>query len=744
MTSVRTIARRTFLIGSAAIVGGAAFGVYQINKDAPNPLVAREGEVTLNPFVLITRDGVTLIAPRAEMGQGVQTTLAALLAEELDVAWEDITVLHGPPAQAYYNSVFLGFAIPGAHYKDTAFKHGLRQQVGKVGKLLDLQATGGSTSMKDFFERMRYVGASARETLKIAASRKIGIDLEKLSTKNSAVMAPDGTRISYLDLVEEVRDVTPPDVELRDKSEWNYIGKPMPRVDVVAKSTGTAEYATDMQLDGMRFATVRMSPTRNGMVSYDDTLAKNMDGVEAIIDLGDGIAVVATNTWFAIQAAGAIDIKWASATYPADTLVLRSAIMASLVGETDSTVRDDGDVDMKVAGTVVTAEYYVPWLAHTTMEPMTATAHFTGDTLEVWVGNQSPTATRDACAKAVGLDPSQVIIQTTMMGGSFGRRGESDFSVQAAILAKAMPSTPIRMTWTRAEDIKNDFFRPAIAAQFRGVVANGKAVLVDGKIAGPSVFQKSSLRQQGSIPPGPDRLHVEGAADQPYGIQNFRIAGHLTDIDVPVGFWRSVGASANGFIFDTFIDELAHAAGVDPLQFRLELTRSEHSPSASVIDAVREMSGWTGTTPDGIGRGVAFTHSFGTPVAVVTEVEDTGGGIKINKCWIAADLGVVLDPHIVESQMISGVIYGLSAAIHGEITFSDGAVEQENFYDYDALRMHNTPKFEVRLLENNPFIGGAGEPSTPPSMPALGNALFDLTGNRARELPLKKTFSLIL
>jgi isoquinoline 1-oxidoreductase beta subunit len=480
------------------------------------------------------------------------------------------------------------------------------------------------------------------------------------------------------------------------------------------------------------------------MVSYDDTLAKNMDGVEAIIDLGDGIAVVATNTWFAIQAAGAIDIKWASATYPADTLVLRSAIMASLVGETDSTVRDDGDVDMKVAGTVVTAEYYVPWLAHTTMEPMTATAHFTGDTLEVWVGNQSPTATRDACAKAVGLDPSQVIIQTTMMGGSFGRRGESDFSVQAAILAKAMPSTPIRMTWTRAEDIKNDFFRPAIAAQFRGVVANGKAVLVDGKIAGPSVFQKSSLRQQGSIPPGPDRLHVEGAADQPYGIQNFRIAGHLTDIDVPVGFWRSVGASANGFIFDTFIDELAHAAGVDPLQFRLELTRSEHSPSASVIDAVREMSGWTGTTPDGIGRGVAFTHSFGTPVAVVTEVEDTGGGIKINKCWIAADLGVVLDPHIVESQMISGVIYGLSAAIHGEITFSDGAVEQENFYDYDALRMHNTPKFEVRLLENNPFIGGAGEPSTPPSMPALGNALFDLTGNRARELPLKKTFSLIL
>ena len=744
MARIKTIARRTFLIGSTAIVGGAAFGVYQINRDAPNPLVAGEGEATLNPFVLITKDGVTLITPRAEMGQGVQTTLAALAAEELDVAWEDITVLHGPPAQAYYNSVFLGFAIPGAHYKDTAFKHGLRQQVGKVGKLLDLQGTGGSTSMKDFYERMRYVGASAREALKIAASIIIGVDVADLTTKDSAVIAPDGTIIPYVDLVEAVRNVTAPDVELRDKSTWKYLGRPMPRTDMVGKSTGTAQYATDIQLDRMKFATVRMSPTRNGMISYDADIAKKMDGVEAIINMGDGIAVVATNTWLAIQAAEAVDISWAPATYPADTGGLRSAILASLKGEANSTVRDDGDVSTDVAGTEVTAEYYVPWLAHTTMEPMTATAYFTGDALEVWAGNQSPTATRDACAQAVGLDPAQVTINTTMMGGAFGRRGENDFSVQAALIAKAMPNTPIRMAWSRKEDIRNDFFRPAIAAQFRGVIQDAKAVLVDGKIAGPSVFHISSLRQQGSIPPGPDRLHVEGAADQPYSIPNFRIAGYLTDIDVPLGFWRSVGASANGFILDTFIDELAHAAGTDPLQFRLDLARSEHGPSASVIEAVREMSAWTGNTPDGIGRGVAFTHSFGTPVAEVIEVEDTGNGIKINKCWIAADLGVVLDPRIVETQMISGVIYGLSAAMQGEITFSDGMVEQENFYDYDALRMHTVPKFEVRLLENNLFLGGAGEPSTPPSMPALGNALFDLTGTRARELPLIKTFDLIL
>ncbi|AGI67866.1 isoquinoline 1-oxidoreductase subunit beta [Octadecabacter antarcticus 307] len=744
MGRIKTIARRSFLIGSAAIVGGVAFGVYQVNKDAPNPLVAGDGEATLNPFVLITQDGVTLIAPRAEMGQGVQTTLAALAAEELDVAWEDITVLHGPPAQAYYNSVFLGFAIPGAHYKDTPFKHGLRQQVGKIGKLLDLQGTGGSTSMKDFYERMRHAGASGREALKIAAAKQLGVDVAELTTQDSAVITPDGTRIPYSDLVEAARDVTPPDVELRDKSTWKYLGKPMPRIDMVGKSTGTAQYATDIQMDGMKFATVRMSPTRNGMISYDDSIAKDMDGVEAIIDMGDGIAVIATNTWLAIQAAEAVDITWARAAYPADTAGLRAAIVASLDDEPNSVVRDDGDVNAAIAGTEVTAEYYVPWLAHTTMEPMTATAHFTGDTLEVWSGNQAPTATRDACAKAVGLDPAQVTLNTTMMGGAFGRRGESDFSVQAALIAKAMPNTPIRMTWSREEDIRNDFFRPAIVAQFRGVVQDGKAAIVDGKIAGPSVFHISSLRQQGSIPPGPDRLHVEGAADQPYGIPNFRIAGHLTDMDVPLGFWRSVGASANGFMLDTFIDEMAHAAGADPLQFRLDLARAEHAPSAAVIEAVGDMSGWTGSTPDGIGRGVAFTHSFGTPVAEVIEVEDTGNGIKINKCWISADLGVVLDPSIVEAQMTSGVIYGLSAAMQGEITFSDGIAEQENFYDYDAVRMHTVPEFEVRLLENNPFIGGAGEPSTPPSMPALGNALFDLTGTRARELPLIKTFDLIL
>jgi isoquinoline 1-oxidoreductase beta subunit len=375
---------------------------------------------------------------------------------------------------------------------------------------------------------------------------------------------------------------------------------------------------------------------------------------------------------------------------------------------------------------------------------MCATALFTGDALEIWSGVQAPIIVRDKSAEVVGLSSEQVTVHTTLLGGGFGRRAEFDFSIQAAQIAAAMPGTPIRMTWSREEDMRLDFYRPAAIAQFRGVVNDGKAALLDGKIAGPSVMHNASLRLTGAVPPGPDRAHVEGVADQPYAIPNFRVGGYLTELEVPLGYWRSVGASIGGFMLDTFIDEMAHAAGTDPLQFRLDLARTEHAPSAAVLEAAKDMSGWTGQTPDNIGRGVGFTFSFGTPVAEVVEVEDTGNGIKINNCWIACDVGTALDPSIIEAQMTSGAIYGFSAAMQGDVTFLDGAVEQGNFYDYDAMRMHTAPEFEVRILETNPFMGGAGEPGTPPSMPALGNALFDLTGTRARELPLMKTFDLIL
>ena len=746
MSRIAKIARRTLLIGSVAIVGGVAFGAYYVSRPARNPLKPGDGAAALNPFVLIDAQGVTLIAPRAEMGQGVHTTWAALIAEELDVELGDVRVLHGPAAQAYYNSALMGEAMPGKDYEWSDFRHGLAETLGVVGKVMNMQVTGGSTSMKDGFVRMRETGASARETLKQAAADRLGVPRSQLKTERGAVIAPDGTRLSYSDLAAEAALIDPIEAELRDPSEWRLLGQTLPRVDMAAKVTGTAQFGIDLRLPGMKFATVRINPQLGGgMTGFDGTAALKMPGVEKVIDLGTGIAVVASNTWLAMQAADAVVIDWQDATIPTDTAGIFSAIEAAFDGSANSTMRDDGDADTLPAGaTEVTAQYRLPYLAHATMEPMNATALYSGDRMEIWSGNQAPLFTRRACAEAVDLDPEAVEVHTPWMGGGFGRRGELDFSVLAARVAREMPGVPVQVTWSREEDMRHDFYRPGALARMRGAVKDGKAVLLDGRIAAQSPTTQAMGRWLGFAPAGPDKGTVDGAFNQPYAIPNYRIRGYLADLSVPVGFWRSVGASFNGFFHDTFIDEMAHAAGRDPLEFRLELMRDEHPPSAGCLEAVREMSGWTGKTPDGVGRGVAFTYSFGTPVAQVIEVVDEDGSIRIARAWIACDMGVALDPGNVEAQMFGGMIYGLSAAAFGEITFANGAVEQGNFPDYDALRMHTAPVTEVRILETNRHMGGAGEPGTPPSMPALGNALFDLTGTRARELPLNKTFDLLI
>ncbi|MEX0350375.1 MAG: molybdopterin cofactor-binding domain-containing protein [Paracoccaceae bacterium] len=745
MASVGKILRRSFLIGSAAIVGGVAFGVYYVNRPAPNPLKPQEGEAALNPFVLIDQEGVTLFAPRAEMGQGVMTTWAALIAEELDVELDDIRVLHGPAAAAYYNSAMLGEALPNKGYDISDFQHNLAEALGVLGKVLSLQVTGGSTSMKDGFERMREAGATARETLKQAAAEQLGVDRSLLKTEKGAVVSPDGSRIPYTKLAVAAGQIDPPSVELRDPSKWRILGRHHPRVDMVGKSTGTAEYAIDVRPEGLKFASVRINPKLGGeMKSFDASAAESMPGVEKIVNLGNGVAVIASNTWLAMQAVEAIDVDWGDAPYPPETDALFGAIAASFDGKANSAMRDDGDVSVLPEGaTEITAEYKLPYLAHATMEPMNATALFTGKTLDIWAGNQAPTIIQSKAAEVAGLDPETVQVHTTYLGGGFGRKGEYDYTNIATKLAMAMPNVPVQTTWSREEDMRHDFYRPGAMARMRGAVKDGKAVLYDGQIAAQSAVYQAMGRLD--VPAGgPDKVLVEGAFNQPYAIPNYRMRGYVTNLQVPVGFWRSVGNSFNGFFHDTFLDEMAHEAGRDPLEFRLELMKSEHAPSAGCLEAVREMSGWTGKTPDGVGRGVGFCYSFGTPVAQVIEVIDEDGTIRINKAWIACDMGLALDPNTVEAQMVGGMIYGLSAACYGEITFSEGEVEQWNFPDYDALRIHTTPVTEVRVLETNRHMGGAGEPGTPPSMPALGNALFDLTGRRARTLPLSHSFNLLI
>ncbi|MEX0327982.1 MAG: molybdopterin cofactor-binding domain-containing protein [Ruegeria sp.] len=746
MASIGKILRRTFLIGSAAVVGGVAFGAYYVSRPAANPLKPGKGETALSPFVLIDQEGVTLFAPRAEMGQGVMTTWTALIAEELDVELDQIRVLHGPAAAAYYNSALVGEGLPNKGYDVSNFQHNLGEALGVLGRTLSLQVTGGSTSMKDGFERMRMAGATARETLKQAAADRLNISRDALKTENGAVIAPDGTRIPYTELAEAAGLIEPPETVLRDPSEWRLLGQPQPRVDIPGKSTGTAEFGIDVRPEGLKFASVRMNPKLGGpMNGFDASVAETMPGVEKVVDLGTGVAVIASNTWLAIQAVEAIDVDWGEAPYPPETDDLMAEISRAFDAAPNSTMRDDGDVDVTPEGaTELTAEYTVPYLAHATMEPMNATALYTGQKLDLWCGNQAPTLIQFRVANVANLDKDAVEIHTTYLGGGFGRRGELDFGEIATKVAMAMPGTPIQTTWSREEDMRHDFYRPAAIARMRGAVKDGKAVLIDGKVASQSPTQQAVGRYTGFSGGGPDKVLVEGFFNQPYAVPNYRMSGHIADLAVPVGFWRSVGNSHNGFFHETFMDEMAHAAGRDPLEFRLELAQSEHAPSAGCLQAVKEMSDWTGTTADGVGRGVALTYSFGTPVAMVIEVVDEDGTIRISKAWIACDMGLALDPATVEAQMIGGMIYGLSAAVQEEITFSDGEVEQGNFYDYDALRMHNAPVTEVRILETNKHLGGAGEPGTPPSMPALGNALFDLTGQRARTLPLSKQFDLLI
>ncbi len=745
MASIGKIARRSFLFGSVAIAGGVAFGIYKARQTPPNPLSPHQG-AALNPYVLVNADGVTVITPRAEMGQGIHSTLAAMVAEELDLAWEDITTLHGPPAQAYYNGALMGAGLPFKDYALSDMQHGLKQALAVLPKMMSLQVTGGSTSTVDAFDKMRMAGATARETLKQAASRRLGVDRDRLQTENGHVIAPDGTRLSYIDLAADAASITPPqNIILRAPETWKYLGKSMPRLDIPAKVTGTATFGIDVRVEGMAFAALRRNPALGaGMRSYDPAPALAMQGVRQVVDLGDGIAVVANNTWIAMQAAEAVQIDWAVPDTPMSTDDAFAGIAAAFDQTANSTMRNDGTPEEIPQGaTEVTAEYRLPYLAHATMEPMNATAHMTAGGLTIWCGNQAPVIIQGKCADAVGLSADQVTVHTTLMGGGFGRRGESDYAVYAARLAAAMPGTPVQLTWSREEDMRHDFYRPGAIARFRGAVQDGRAVLLDGQIAAQSTTRQAGQRLAGMSPPGPDKGHVEGAFDQPYAIPNYRIRGYLAELDIPVGFWRAVGNSFNGFFHDTFMDELAHAAGANPLEFRLAMMQDEHAPSAGTLAAVREMSGWTGQTPQGVGRGVGFTYSFGCPVAQVVEVTDEDGTIRISRAWIAADVGLALDPGNIRAQLEGGMIFGLSAAAFGQITFSDGAVEQSNFPDYDAIRLHNCPVIETRILQTNRHMSGVGEPGTPPAMPALANALFDLTGTRARSLPLMDQFNLL-
>lgn len=741
MGRAATIARRTFLIGSVAIAGGVAFGAYMYRRPGENPLMAdvSEDEAAITPYVKIDAEGVTLITPRTDLGQGAYSMQAALIAEELDIELDQVKVDPGRPSPAYYNTALSEEGAPFRSTDESFMAESVRGVMDVLMKFLGMQVTGGSTSVPDGYNKLRMAGAVARETLKAAASKQTGVPVGQLRTEKGAVLMPDGSRLTYVALAPAAARMRPvTNVTLRDPSEWRLIGKPMQRHDIVAKSTGTLPYGVDFRIDGMVYATVKLNPRQGGAVNgYDASAAETMRGVKRIVPVTGGVGVVADNTWRAFQAADAIEFDWGEAPYPAEMDAHWDALANSFNDEQiEARNRDDGDVEAALAeGEVIAAEYRAPYLAHAPLEPISAVVRITDDRADVWTGTQIPRFVQSNVARMTGLDADNVHIHVLYVGGSFGHRLEDEVVKQAVEIGRQMKGTPVKLVYSREEDMIHDFPRQIAMARGRGTVKDGRVEAYDLGIAMPSVIASQMGRQNLSLP-GPDTQIIAGAWDQPFAIPHYRMTGYRAPELAPISSWRSVGASSNGFFHDCFLDELIAAAGADPLEERIRLMW--HDNSRKVLEAVGDMSNWGTDLGPKSGRGVAFCMSFGVSTAEVVEVTDTDDGIRIDKVYVAAEVGRVIDPVNFDNLVKGGVIWGLGHAMNCEITYSDGMAEQTNFHAFEGMRLYQCPRIEVRGLENGSKIRGIGEPPVPPAAPALANAIFAATGKRIREMPFNK------
>ncbi len=741
MGRLRTIGRRTFLIGSTAVLGGVAFGTFMAARPHANPLTAglAEGEAAFNPFVKLTSDGITLIVPHADIGQGVQSSQAALIAEELDIEVEQATLSFGEPSPAYYNTAFAEEGVPFMSFDDSTVAETMRDVAGGVLKLIAIQGTGGSTSMPDQYEKLRMAGAVGRETIKAAASARTGVPVDQLKTANAAVELPDGSAIAYTDLAAEAAKIAPvTKVALRDPADWKKVGKPMMRTDTYAKSTGTQDFGIDIAMEGMVHASVRVNPRKGGpMNSFDATVAEAMRGVKAIVPVKNGVAVVADNTWRAIEAVNAIEVDWGPAPYPAEMDGHWEEVAASFTAERlDQEWRAEGDVDAAFDGAeVIAVENRAPYVAHQPLEPLNATVLVTDDGVTVWSGHQMPRFVQQQVAGIAGVEADQVTFINQFSGGSFGHRLEFEHIKQATEVAVTMPGTPVKLTYSREEDFVQDFPRQIAMSRAQGVVANGQVQALSLDIASPSVMN-SQMGRIGQSVPGPDMQIVAGAWNMPYDIPDLRVRGYRVPEIGPISSWRSVGASHAGFFAENTLDELIRAAGADPMEERLRLVN--HPVHRTVLETVAEMSDWGTDLGPSRGRGLALVESFGVPAAEVIDVTMTDGGIKIDRVYVAADVGRVIDPVNFENQVQGGVIWALGHAINSEITYADGMAEQTNYHAAQGMRIYQTPEIIVRGLQNAAKIRGIGEPPVPPAAAALASAIFDLTGERLREMPFNK------
>ncbi|WP_299412116.1 molybdopterin cofactor-binding domain-containing protein [uncultured Sulfitobacter sp.] len=746
MGRLKTIARRSFLIGSAAIVGGVAFGAYMVRRDPENPLTqdASAGDAVFNPWVKINADGIMLVTPHTDLGQGASTMQAMLIAEELDVDLDQITTTPGAPAAAYYNTALAAEAVPFRSNDEGFAAETMRSTMGAVMKVLGAQVTGGSTSVPDSFDKLRQAGAVARETLKAAASAETGIDASQLKTERGAVVLPDGTRMLYTTLAARAAAMEPvTDVALRDPSQWRLIGKPLQRMDITAKSTGTQTYGIDVKVEGMLHASVKMNPRKGApMLGFDASGAEGMRGVSKIVGLPNGVAVIADNTWRAFRALEEIEFDWAEASFPAEQSDHWAAVEASFTPDhLDKEWRHDGDVDAALDGTdVVSAEYRAPYVAHQPLEPLSAIATVTADRVDIWAAHQLPRFVQQRIAARLDMETDQIFLHNQYAGGSFGHRLEFDNIDVAVDVAREVAGTPVKLTFRREEDFAQDYNRQIGMARGRGAHSGGQVTALDLDIATVSSSRSQSGRL-GAPVPGPDTQIAAGAWNMRYSVPDLRVRAYAVPELAPTSSWRSVGASTAGFFAESFLDELIHAAGADPMAERLRLV---NDPDArAVLEAVAEMSDWGSPLGPRQGRGVALVTSFGVPVAEVVQVTDMDDGIKIDHVWVAAEVGRVVDPVTFENQVAGGVVWGLGHAMNSEITYSDGRAEQDNYHLAEGMRLHQCPVIEVRALENNDTIRGIGEPPVPPAAPALANAIFMATGTRLREMPFYNTVSFL-
>ncbi|MEP4051377.1 MAG: molybdopterin cofactor-binding domain-containing protein [Litorimonas sp.] len=719
--------RRGF-IGAGLVAGGAlVVGVAIRPGDRTDKLakyVTGEGEHLLTAWVKVAEDNtITAIIPHGEMGQGIHTALSAMLAEEMDADWSALKIMEAPAEKDYANFPLVReFATGGAKVPGFVFDTLNGAMLG-LAKSMDMQITGGSTSVRfTGVGAMQTAGAATRELLVKAAAKDWGVPAAELTTAKSMIMHKASNRSAPYGQFAAAASEMKPNLHptLKSRKDYTLMGQSLPRVDIPSKVNGTAEFGIDAQVDGMKYATVMAAPVHGQSVArMDASSAKAMPGVISVHNMGDYVGVVADGYWQAKQALDSLDVEF---TTSAASSLSQEQLFAQYANSLDTgkrkTMHKAGNVAKGAEGAagIVEAEYQVPYLAHACMEPMNATAWIRDGKGDVWCGTQNPLGTRSAIAGHLDTDIENVTLHTAFMGGGFGRRATPDVVLQAVDLSKAS-GHPVKLIWSREETTQQDHYRPAVIGRFKA------AVDADGMpLTWESVFNHEGEPKE--------------ASDISYGIPNKLVQVVDSPSHTRLGPWRSVDHTQHGYFTESFIEELAHAAGKDGYEYRRALL-SEKPRFLKVLDAAAKLGNWDTPLPEGQARGISIVESFMTICAQVVTVDMTDGDPKVLHVACAADPGFAVNPDGFEAQMQSGIIYGLTAALYGEITLEDGAVAQSNFHDYEMLRMDQSPKIDTVILTSDARIGGGGEPGTPPIAPALANAVFNATGRRVTHLPIR-------